>query len=68
MSTKGTKASVSGTEPSVAAEETPDREPSQRIDEGIGVFRALLLTALFYVAFGFLIWFAWHAWKHWHAQ
>ena len=68
MSTKGTKVSVSGTEPSVAAEETPHQEPSQRIGEGIGAFRALLLTALFYVAFGFLVWFAWHGWRHWQAH
>ena len=68
MSTKGTKVSVAGTEPSVAPEETPDREPSQRIGEGIGVFRGLLLTALLYIAFGFLVWFAWHAWRHWPAH
>jgi hypothetical protein len=66
MSTKGIKAQVAGTEPPVAPDEAPDREPLQRVGEGIGVFRALLLTALFYVAFGFMIWFAWHAWRHWH--
>ncbi len=66
MSTKGIKASVAGTEPTGAAEEAPNREPLQRVGEGIGVFRALLLNFLFYVAFGFLIWLAWHAWRHWH--
>jgi len=68
MSTKGIKAPEAGTEPSVATEETPDREPLQRVGEGIGVFRALLLTVLFYVAFGFMIWFAWQAWRHWRAH
>jgi len=66
MSTKGTKASLAGTEPPVPDEETPAPERPERIDEGIGVFRGLLLTALFYIAFGILIWLVWHAWRHAH--
>jgi len=68
MSTNGTNGSVTGTEPSVADEATPVRELSEHVHEGVGVFRALLRTALLYVALGFLIWFAWHAWGHWHTH
>ena len=67
MNTEGTNASVAGTKVDVAAEESPARETSKGTDEGIGVFRALLLTLLLY-ALGFLIWFAWHALTQGHAR
>ena len=67
MSTEVTKASVAGQD-QIVAEEALEREPSRRIGEGVGVFRALLLTILFYGAFGFLAWFAWHAFQHWRGH
>jgi len=38
------------------------------VNEGIGAFRALILTLLFYAALGSAIWFAWLAWAHWQAR
>ena len=47
----------------IAVEETPARETPVPVEEGIGVFRGLWLTVLFYLVVAFVIWFAWHAWK-----
>lgn len=67
MSTEGTKASTAAANKApLTSEETPERELSQQGAEGVGVFRALILTALIYIAFGFLICFAWilfHQWR-----
>jgi len=65
MSTQGTKDSMAETRAPGAVEETPDSKASRRMGEGLGVFRALLLTALFYISLGFLLWFAWHTFQHW---
>jgi hypothetical protein len=64
MSSEGTKAPLAGTDTSGAAEETERPETRQRPGEGIGVFRALIITALIYAVLGFLIWFAWDAFFH----
>ena len=61
MSTESTNAPIAAQKAIVDAAETPEQQPSKRMGEGLGVFRALLLTAILYVAFGFLAWFAWHA-------
>ena len=55
-------------EPPSPDPETPVGEPSHNVREGLGVFRALLLMLIFYLAAGFLLWFVWHAWRHWHAR
>ena len=68
MSTKGTDAPVAAPKTIVAAEETSEQQPAKRMGEGLGVFRALLLTAIFYIAFGFLAWVAWHAFMNWRAH
>ena len=68
MSTKSTNAPVTAPKTVVDAGETPEQQPSKRMGEGLGVFRALLLTAIFYVAFGFLAWFAWHAFMNWRGR
>lgn len=68
MSTEATKPTAADTKVSMAAEETPEPDLKQRIGEGLGVFRALLLTIVFYMAFGSILWFAWHAFKHWRAH
>jgi len=61
MSTESTKARMADTGAPGAVQETQQSAVSQPMGEGLGVFRALLLTALFYVMFGSLIWFPWHA-------
>ena len=68
MSMEGTKASAADPKTEVGPGEASEREPSQPIGEGLGVFRALLITVLFYIAFGFLICFAWFAFAHRHAH
>ena len=68
MSTKGTNAPVAAPKTIVAAEETPEQQPPKRVGERLGVFRALLLTGFFYIAFGFLAWFAWHAFMNWRGH
>ena len=65
MSTDPTKVSAARAEDPVS-EQTPAREPVKRIDEGLGVFRALILMLIFYLAAASVLWFAWHAWRYWH--
>lgn len=60
MSTRSVKSSV-------VLEDTPIRETPKQVEEGIGVFRGLWLTVLFYLVLAFVVWFAWNAWKHDHA-
>ena len=68
MSTKGTDAPVVNQEDIAASNAATEREPAPRMGEGLGVFRALLLTALLYLAFGSLVWFTWHMFRQWHRQ
>ncbi len=68
MSTEGTNAPVVAAKTIVAAEETSEQQNPQRVGEGLGVFRALLLTVAFYFAFGVLAWVAWLAFKHWRGH
>ena len=68
MSIDPRDASAARSEPFPAQEELPVREPSPEIGEGLGVFRALLLMLILYLAAGFLLWFAWHAWRHWASR
>jgi hypothetical protein len=67
MGTEGTKASLAGSNES-PAEEKVERKPAPRTGEGVGVFRALLIMALFYVVFGLLIGLAWYAFQHWRGR
>ena len=68
MSTHNIDASIAPPESSVVEVENPPAEFSRRAGEGLGVFRALLLMLIFYLASGWAIWFAWHAWRHWRAH
>jgi len=68
MSTEGTKASIADPRPSDAIEEASESATSQRIGEGLGVFRALILTALFYLALGSLLWGLWQAIAYWRGR
>jgi hypothetical protein len=68
MSTKIEPASRAVAEAASEPEEVPTPQTLKHVDEGIGVFRALILILLLYAALGSAIWFAWHAWGHWHAQ
>jgi len=68
MSTQGTKRSIANPLSAVTAEVTPERERPRRTGEGVGVFRALLITVLIYAACGFLLWYAWHVFRHWRAH
>jgi hypothetical protein len=68
MSTDPPDASAAPSEDSRSGEETPVRESSGPIGEGLGVFRALILMVIFYVVSASIIWFAWHAWRHWHTH
>jgi hypothetical protein len=68
MSTEGTNAPIVAAKTTVAAEQASERQNSKRMGEGLSVFRGLLIMALFYAAFGFLLWFAWHALKHSHSH
>ena len=61
MSTESIKACMADSDAPGAVEETPELEAPQPIGEGLGVFRALLLTVLFYIVSGLLVWLAWHA-------
>ena len=63
-STMGTES----TKLSVPAEETEAPENARQGDEGVGVFRGLIWTFVFYLVlagFGLLAWFVW---KHWPAH
>jgi len=69
MSTEGTKATAAAaTKAPAVSEDTQEREVPQHVGEGVGVFRALILTALLYIAFGFLIWFAWNLFRQWRGH
>jgi hypothetical protein len=68
MSTKIERVSPVGIEAACEPEEAPAPQTLKRPDEGIGVFRALILTLLSYAALGSAIWIAWHAWQNWHAR
>ena len=69
MSTEGNKASAAATSKAPAVpEEGGEVQSSLHADEGIGVFRGLIFTALFYMAFGFLIWFAWTLFSQWRGH
>lgn len=67
MGTEGTKVSLAGPNESTA-EQKIEQEPSQGMGEGVGVFRALLIMALFYLAFGLSIWFVWHTFQRWRGR
>ena len=43
-------------------------QTSGRTDEGVRMFRALILTFLLYVAFSLVLGGAWFAWRHWHLR
>lgn len=69
MTTEGPKATAAvPSEAPLAAKEQPEQESAQHGGEGIGVFRALLLTALFYIALGFAVWFAWNLFRQWRGH
>ncbi len=67
MSTKGTNAPLPGASES-AADERAEAQPSKRVGEGLGVFRALILMSVFYVVLGMLGWLLWHLFRHWHSH
>ena len=56
------------TKPIVASDEMPAGEPAKPVNEGVAVFRGLILTALLYALIGVAAWFAFFAWKHWLAH
>jgi hypothetical protein len=66
MSTKGTNAPLAPT--GQAAEEQAQRQPPQRMGEGMGVFRGLWFTLLLNLVLALFIWFAWHAFQHWRGH
>ena len=68
MSIDPRDASAARSEPFPVEEEAPARASSQGIGEGLGVFRALILMVILYLAAGFLVWFAWHAFRHWASR
>ena len=65
MSTKGTEAPIVNQEAIDASDAQSEGQVAPRMGEGLGVFRALLLTAFFYIACGSLVWFAWHMFRQW---
>ena len=66
MSTECTNAPIVAAKLTVAAEQSSERQNSKPMGEGLSVFRGLLIMMLFYIAFGFFIWFAWQALRHHH--
>ena len=66
MSTDVTKAPLDGQQATDARKVSETERP--HVGEGLGVFRGLLLTLLFYIAIGVLGWFAWNALRHWHTH
>jgi hypothetical protein len=60
--------STERTKPVAASDERPVGEPAKPVDEGVAVFRGLLMTALLYVLVGAVAGLAWFAWKHWLAH
>jgi hypothetical protein len=67
MSTDVSKAPLDGQEATGISQASESSRPHPA-GEGLGVFRGLLLMVLFYIAIGFLGWFAWNAFRHWHAH
>lgn len=49
---------------SAADGEMRPRPRSRELGEGLGVFRALLLMAIFYLAAGGIVWLIWSAFRH----
>ena len=68
MSTEGNKATAIHPKAPAVPEETRGREATQPADEGVGLFRGLIIMALFYLAFGFLVWFAWTLFSQWRGH
>lgn len=69
MTREGTKAAAANpSEAPLAAKEKPELELEQHPGGGIGVFRALLLTVLFYIAVGFTAWFVWNLFRQWRGH
>lgn len=68
MSTDGNKATAVHPKTPAVTDETRETGTVQHADEGIGVFRGLIMMALFYVVFGFLIWFAWSVFSQWRGH
>jgi hypothetical protein len=59
---------AAGSNDTAADEEKPSPERSRELGEGLGVFRALILMFLFYLAAGWIVWIAWAAFQHWRSQ
>ena len=68
MSTNIERASRANIEASSEPEEASAPQTLKRVEEGIGVFRALILSFLFYAVMGSAIWLAWKVWGHRHAR
>ncbi len=69
MSMEANKATVpSDPKTPAVPRETAEGEPVQHADEGVNLFRGLIIMALFYSAFGFLIWFVWTVFSHWRGH
>lgn len=67
MSTDVTKASIAG-QKAAPAEESPEADRPQSMDEGPAVFRGLLVMIFFYIACGCVVWLAWYAFRHWRGH
>jgi hypothetical protein len=46
--------------------EPPSRKSSEEPGEGLGVFRALILMAIFYLLAAGIVWLVWHTFWHGH--
>ena len=68
MSSHYTDASIAPRTCSAAEEQTPPRDFSEPLGEGLGVFRALMLMLIFYLVLGGILWYGWLAWRHWCAH
>lgn len=65
MNTEHTNGPLAGTK-TEAGEEMRNRGTApEPVDEGLGVFRGLLIMFLSYVAFGVLAWYVWQAVSQW---
>ena len=60
--------SSAGSTNSPADDEMPSPDRSREAGEGLGVFRALILMAIFYLAAGGIVWLVWNAVRYWHAH
>jgi len=68
MSIEAINAPAVAAKAAVTPGESSEQQNPTRLGEGLAVFRALLIMAMFYVAFGFLAWFGWHAFKQWRGH